>query len=116
MGEQPQNKVFEFYAIMDVFAMPSLYEGFGLTAAEAMAAGVPVVGAKVEGLSEVIEDGVTGYLVPSGNSLALSEAMIKLLKNPQKAKTIGKNGFKRVEKLFSLKNFSDSMKEIYSNF
>lgn len=116
MEAQPQNKVFEFYAIINIFAMPSLYEGFGLTAAEAMAASVPVVATKVEGLSEVIEDGVTGYLVPAGNSLAFGEAVIKLLKDPQKAKAIGQNGYKRVKKLFSLKNFSDSMKEIYSTF
>ena len=116
MEAQPQNKVFEFYAIINIFAMPSLYEGFGLTAAEAMAASVPVVATKVEGLSEVIEDGVSGYLVPAGNSLAFGEAVIKLLKDPQKAKAIGQNGYKRVKKLFSLKNFSDSMKEIYSTF
>lgn len=116
MEAQPQNKVFEFYAIMDIFAMPSLFEGFGLTATEAMAAGVPVVGTKVEGLSEVIEDGVTGYLVPAGNSLAFGEAVIKLLKDPQKAKAIGQNGCKRAEKLFSLVHFSDSMKVIYNTF
>ena len=114
MGAQPQNKVFEFYAIMDIFAMPSLYEGFGLTAAEAMAAGVPVVGSKVEGLSEVIEDGVSGYLVQAGNSHALAEAVITLLKDPQKAKAIGQDCCNRVERLFSLKRFSASMIGLYN--
>jgi glycosyltransferase involved in cell wall biosynthesis len=116
LGVQPQNKVFEFYAIIDIFAMPSLYEGFGLTATEAMAAGVPVVGAKVEGLSEVIEDGVTGYLVPAGNSGTFGEAVIKLLKDIPKAKAMGQNGCKRAEKLFSLEHFSNSMKGIYRTF
>ncbi len=55
MGEQRQNKVFEFYAIMDIFAMPSLYEGFGLTAAEAMAADVPVVELKLKGYRKLLK-------------------------------------------------------------
>ena len=116
MGAQPQNKVFELYGIMDVFAMPSLYEGFGLTAAEAMAAGVPVVGTKVEGLSEVIEDGVSGYLVPAGNSQALGNALIELIEYPIKAKTIGQHGSKRVENLFSLARFRASMIGLYNIF
>lgn len=114
-GAQPQNKVFELYAIMDVFVMPSLYEGFGLTAAEAMAAGLPVVGTKIEGLSEVVEVGVTGVLVPAGDSDALSEAILKFLKNPEKAKTYGKNGRLRAVRLFSLNNFSKSMQGIYQS-
>lgn len=116
MGVQPQNKVFEFYAIMDIFTMPSLYEGFGLTAAEAMAAGLPVVGSAVDGLCEVIEDGVTGYLVPAGNSQSLSNALIEFLKEPQKAKAIGRNGCKRVENLFSLARFRASMIGLYNIF
>ena len=116
MGAQPQNKVFEFYGIMDIFVMPSLYEGFGLTAAEAMAASVPVVGTNVEGLSEVIEDGVSGYLIPAGNSQALGDAVIKLLKDPQKAKVFGQNGCKRAERLFPLARFNASMIGIYDNF
>jgi len=116
MGVQPQNKVFEFYAIMDIFAMPSLYEGFGLTAAEAMAAGVPVVASKVDGLCEIIEDGVSGYLVPAGNSKALGDAVIELLKNPPKAKVIGQHGCKRVENLFSLEHFQASIIALYNIF
>jgi glycosyltransferase involved in cell wall biosynthesis len=116
MGTQPQNKLFEFYAIMDIFAMPSLYEGFGLTAAEAMAAGVPVVGTKVEGLSEVIEDGVSGYLVQTGNWQALADALATLLRNPEQAKAIGQCGRKRAECLFSLERFRTSMIGIYDTF
>jgi len=115
LGAWQQNKVFELYAIMDIFVMPSLYEGFGLTAAEAMAACIPVVGTKVEGLSEVIDDGVSGVLVPAGDSDALSETILKFLKNPEKAKTYGKNGRMRADRLFSLENFSKSMQGIYQS-
>lgn len=114
-GAQPQNKVFEFYSIMDVFVMPSFYEGFGLTAAEAMAAGLPVVGTNIEGLSEVVEDGVTGILVPPGDSVALSNAVLQLLQNPGKAETYGNNGSIRAKRLFSLENFSHLMQSIYKS-
>ncbi len=116
MGVQTQNKVFEFYGIMDIFVMPSLFEGFGLTAAEAMAAGVAVVGTKVEGLSEVIEDGVSGYLVRAGKSKSLSKALIELLKEPLKAKAIGQHGHERVKNNFSLVRFQASMIGLYNIF
>ena len=116
MGAQTQNKVFEFYAIMDIFAMPSLYEGFGLTAAEAMAAGVAIVGTKVEGLSEVIEDGVSGYLVPVNDDRALAGALIQLLNNPALARSMGRNGHDRVSRLFSMERFRASMIGIYNTF
>lgn len=115
LGALPQNKVFEYYAIMDIFVMPSLYEGFGLTAAEAMAAGLPVVGTKIEGLSEVIEDGISGYLVQPSNSQALSNALLSLLKDPSKAKVIAQNGCSRVENLFSLEKFKNSMIRLYNS-
>lgn len=115
LGSQPQNKVFDFYSIMDLFVMPSLYEGFGLTAAEAMAASLPVVGTKIEGLSEVVEDGVSGVLVPASDSVALSKAILKFMQNPEKAKTYGINGCMRTARLFSLENFSRSMQGIYQS-
>ena len=115
LGALPQNKVFECYSIMDLFVMPSLYEGFGLTAAEAMAAGVPVVGTKIEGLSEVVEDDVSGILVPAGDSVAISKAILNLLQNPEKATTFGNNGRMRAARLFSLENFSSSMQGIYQS-
>ena len=115
LGALPQEKVFELYAIMDIFVMPSLYEGFGLTAAEAMAASLPVVGTNIEGLSEVIEDGVSGCLVPQGDIQAFSTALVKLLKEPAKAATLGQNGRIRADSLFSLVHFKKSMLALYSS-
>jgi glycosyltransferase involved in cell wall biosynthesis len=116
LGVIKQEEVFKFYSIMDIFAMPSLYEGFGLSAAEAMAAGLPVVGTKIEGLSEVIEVGVTGYLLPVGDSKAFANALIELLKNPTKREQMGEEGKHRVYEMFSLKNFSDSIMYVYEYF
>lgn len=113
LGVQQQDRVFQLYSIMDVLAMPSRYEGFGLTAAEAMAAGIPVVGSKVEGLTEIIQDGITGYLVPANDSNKLAEALINLLTDPEKAKGMGRKGFERVNELFSIERFSKSWLAAY---
>jgi glycosyltransferase involved in cell wall biosynthesis len=90
----------QYYHVMDVCAVPSYWEGFGLTAAEAMAAGKPVVGTDVPGLREVIEDQVTGYLVPVGAAPALADRLLELLSRPQFAREMGQRGRERVGRLF----------------
>ncbi len=116
VGVQPQNRVFEFYAIMNIFVMPSIYEGFGLTAAEAMAAGVPVVASDVDGLREVVVDRVTGYMVPVNDDRTLAERLIQLLNNPEQAQAMGRNGRDRVSRLFSIERFDDSIRAVYNHF
>lgn len=113
MGEQRQNKVFEFYAIMDIFAMPSLYEGFGLTAAEAMAAGCLVIGTKVAGLSEIIKNNENGVLVTPGDSGELANALIYWLSSRDRAIAVGEKGREHVRHMFSLNEFSRSMLSLY---
>lgn len=115
-GSKTPDEVWRLYPIMDVVAVPSLFEGFGLVAAEAMVAGMPVVGSAVDGLSEVIEDGVTGYLVPVNNDRALAGALIQLLNNPAQAQLMGSNGRDRVSRLFSMERFSDSIRAAYNHF
>jgi glycosyltransferase involved in cell wall biosynthesis len=115
-GKMMPEEVFKLYSIMDVFVMPSLYEGFGLAAAEAMAAGLPVVGTRVDGLSEIIEDGVTGYLVPVGDSKRLAEALIQLLLYPDARRTMGQKGKERVQRTFSLETFNNTIVAVYDRF
>jgi glycosyltransferase involved in cell wall biosynthesis len=116
MGRQSQEEVFRLYATMDIFVMPSLYEGFGLTAAEAMAAGLPVIGTRVDGLSEIIADGETGILIPPGDINTLARSMLTLLWQPANRKVMGENGRRRVEQLFSSEEFGRSMITAYTAF
>jgi glycosyltransferase involved in cell wall biosynthesis len=109
LGAMMQEEVFKLYSIMDVFVMPSLYEGFGLTAVEAMAAGLPVVGTKVAGLSEIIENGVTGYLVSVGDTQELSRCLSYLITNPDQAQRMGQEGKHRTYRLFSMDHFTNSV-------
>ncbi|MCX5869806.1 MAG: glycosyltransferase [Deltaproteobacteria bacterium] len=105
--QKSQQDVFQFYGIMDVVAVPSIFEGFGLVAAEAMAAGLPVVGTAVDGLAEIIIDNETGRLVPPQDADTLAVALIMLLASPKTASMMGSKGQQRVEQHFSLQRFSE---------
>lgn len=100
LGER--KDVPELLCAADIFVLPSLWEGFGLVIAEAMAAGKPIVASKVDGIPEVVEDGVTGILVPPKEPKALANAILYLLSNPNKAKEMGQAGKERVERYFSV--------------
>jgi glycosyltransferase involved in cell wall biosynthesis len=83
-------------------------------AAEAMAAGLPVVGTAVDGLAEIIIDHETGRLVPSQDTSAMAAALIELLAAPQAAFMMGRTGGQRVRQHFSLQKFSDCTLAAYA--
>lgn len=85
----------------DLFVMPSRWEGFGLVAAEAMAAGRAVVASRISALPEVVEAGVTGALVPPDDPAALATAIADLLADPERRAAWGAAGRERAERLFS---------------
>jgi glycosyltransferase involved in cell wall biosynthesis len=64
LGRVPRSQLAQLYQIADLALIPSIYEPFGYAAIEAMAAGVPVIASRVGGLAEIIDHGVTGWLVP----------------------------------------------------
>jgi len=99
--------------VMDVFCLSSLWESFGLAIVEAMAAEKPVVATRVEGIPEVVQDGVTGILVPPKDAQALAQAVIRLLKDPQLALKMGKAGRRRVEELFAVQKMVARYEELY---
>ncbi len=83
------NKTAEMLSLLDVFVMPSLQEGLGLSVMEAQAAGLPVIASRVGGLPDLIEDGKTGILVEPKDEIGLAQAVIGLLKDKARAKEIG---------------------------
>ena len=72
-----------------VLLVPSLNEAFGRVVIEAMAAGIPVIGVNRGGMTEIIKDGVTGYLVPPKSPMNIAEKLIYLFRNPNIAKDMG---------------------------
>jgi len=100
------------YAACEIFAMPSGGEGFGLVYLEAMACGKPVIGGLHGGAPEVIQDGVTGYLVPHGDPIQLATSLETLLADPVHAKEMGARAKQRAEHEFRFNVFVKSLKKI----
>lgn len=85
----------------DVVLAPSLKEGLGLVALEAMALERPVIAADIGGLREVVVDGETGWLTPGGDANALAAALLKLWRDPTQAHRVGEAGRRRVLEKFN---------------
>lgn len=113
LGRREPEEIPPLLAAMDVLAVPSVYEGFGLVAAEAMAAGLPVVASDIEGLAEVVEDGVTGRLVPATNSEALASRLIEVLSSGDARRQAGQRGRARASRLFSRSRFGAQVAGFY---
>ncbi len=91
----------DLMAAMDVFVLPTRREGFGIVFAEAMAMECPTVGSRIGPVAEVVEEGVTGYLVPPDIPEEFAVRVLELLADRAKRRMFGQAGGCRVERLFS---------------
>ena len=105
------QKVAELYAKASCAVVPSIYEGFGLPAGEAMACGVPVISTDGGALPEVVGD--AGITVPKRDEIALANAIETLLEKPDLRQSLSKKGRARVLKLFSWELAAQDMSELY---
>jgi glycosyltransferase involved in cell wall biosynthesis len=96
----------------NVFVSPSIEESFGIAALEAMAAGLPVVASAVGGLTELVEDGKTGWLTPPADPKALATKLVSLLLNPRERQEMGDAARARAGK-FSAKRMSEQIELLY---
>lgn len=108
-----QKDVASLMNAADVLVMPSRWEGFGLSAVEAMATGLPVVAARVEGLTEIIVDRETGLLVTPENPKAFAKAIKKLAADATLRKLMGEAGRKRAESEFAVEKMVAAHEELY---
>jgi phosphatidyl-myo-inositol dimannoside synthase len=100
------------YAKAEIFALPSRGEGFGFVYLEAMARSKPVIGGAHGGAPEVIQDGVTGYVVQHGDAVQLATSIDTLLSNPELARQMGARGRARVDNEFRFAVFAKAFKKI----
>ena len=99
----------------DVFVHPTRWEGFGLVLLEAMRAGLPVVASRVSAVPEVIEDGVTGILVPPDDPEALASALLRLVCDLPLCRKMGTAGFRRLKERFSPEAMGHRTAEVYES-
>lgn len=96
-----------------MFVLPSLTEGISLTLLEAMARGLPVVATRVGGTAEVVDDGVTGLLVPPASPEALASAMLRVYRDPQTARAMGLAARQRVCDSFDVRRMVARYEALY---
>lgn len=102
------------FTALDIVVVPSLSEGFGIVAAEAMALGKPVIASRVGGLPEVVEDRITGVLVPPDDSAALALAIDEMIEDPEGRQAMGAAGRERVETEFTAHRMSQAYMALYA--
>ncbi len=103
----------DILANCDIFALSSDWEGLGIVLIEAMAAGKPVVATKVGGVPEIVEDGVTGILVPPRDSNAFADALLRIAKDEKLRWEMGKRGKERASSEFDIKIASQRYENLY---
>jgi L-malate glycosyltransferase len=114
-GGTTWEQAIELMTLMDVVIVPSRFEGFGLSAAEAMAATKPVIASNSFGLQEVVTDGITGLFFSVGNCKDLAIKIKILIFDFEMRKKLGEAGYEKVNLLFNLKVFSDKISSLYNN-
>jgi glycosyltransferase involved in cell wall biosynthesis len=102
-----------FMSEIDLFVLPSLWEGVGLVLLEAMAAGKPVVATRVGPVPEIVQDGETGLLVPAGEPERLANAILEILEQPSLGRRLGRAGRIRCAERFSLDRMVAETEALY---
>jgi glycosyltransferase involved in cell wall biosynthesis len=113
LGRLPVAELARLYNEHELLVSPSLYEGFGLPAAEAMACGTSVVATTAGAFPEVIAAGETGILVPPADARALADAIEALLADPARRASMGAAGVRRIERHFSWRACAERTAALY---
>lgn len=108
-----QSNPAAFYASHDIFFAPSIYESFGLMFVEAGYYYLPTVSTNVEGIPEVIQDAVTGYLAAPRNPQQMAQLLSKFMGHPELVREMGCAAHERVTVLFSSANMTEQYEKLY---
>jgi glycosyltransferase involved in cell wall biosynthesis len=97
----------------EIFAFSSTLEALGTSVLDAMALCKPVVATRAGGIPEAVQDGVSGLLVPPGDAPALAEALCEILRQPERGRTFGEAGRRRVEQFFTVERMGADNLVVY---
>jgi len=100
---------------IDIYCLPSLWEGFPIGILEAMAMGKPIVASPVDGTSEMVENGITGILVEQQKPKELADALLYLHQNPEIRAKLAENALLFVKSKFGIKQMVRQVEEVYEN-
>jgi glycosyltransferase involved in cell wall biosynthesis len=109
-----RRDIYPFLSIMDLFVLPSLWEGMGTAIVEAMAAGRPVVASDIPPLREIIPSSELGLLVPPGDAKALERAVEQLLKEKGRSERMGKLAREYAESTFSIQGVVSEYQDLFA--
>ena len=110
-----QSDVSLFYQMMDVFALVSTHESFGLVLAEAMLNKLPVIATRVGGMKYIVEDQETGFLVEPLQVQEIKEKMESLYLDPETRERFGKNGFEKAMREYTEESYVKSIQDLYQS-
>jgi glycosyltransferase involved in cell wall biosynthesis len=109
-----RTDAFRVLSEFDIFVLPSSErEGLGISMLEAMSCGLPVIATNVGGIPEVVRDGVNGFLVPPKNPHMLAERILRLLRDKNRAKSMGEAGKKILETEFTSEMMIGEIEKLY---
>lgn len=114
VGPIGQDRMPDFYAEADIFCLPSFAEGIPIVLMEAMASGVPVVASAITGIPELVEDGVSGFLVRVGRADLLADALAKLVADADLRARMGRTGRRRVERDYTIDRAARELLELFT--
>jgi phosphatidylinositol alpha-1,6-mannosyltransferase len=112
IGKLSLEQLKHYYSRSDIFVMPSRQEGFGVVFLEAMALGKPVVAGNHGGAPEIVQDGVTGFLVNPDDHEALTDRLSRLLQDEPLRRKMGDAGRRRVEENYTFAHFEERLMHI----
>lgn len=108
------DDIFPFMDNIDIFILPSLREGFGFVLLEAFLLSKPIIASDIEGIRDVIDDGVEGHLVDAANPQEFAHAVVALCRNKTKAELMGRNGNKKLFTKFTIEREIEQYEDLYN--
>jgi D-inositol-3-phosphate glycosyltransferase len=113
LGKRDQESLPDYYSAAEALIMPSHYESFGMVALEAMACGTPVVASQIGGLAFLVQDGVTGFVVPYGEPDLLAARLTQLILDPALRQQLGVNAAQYALN-YRWEKITDQIVEVYN--